>query len=220
MYCWSSVPSGEIRWITIIRSGDFFLHGHADALHLFRQPRQRDRDAVLHQHLRLVDIGAGLEHDVDLRRAVAGRLRHHVDHVVDAVDLLLDRRGDGLGHDLGRGARIGGGHLDGRRRDLRKFSDRQRAKRDRADKRQDDRKHAGEDRPVDEEMRKSHSMPHHRRAEARGLFRGGLDLAVLGLDLLSGPRARQTFDHDAVVWRKARANDAQSIDDRAEFDFV
>ena len=23
MYCWSSVPSGEIRWITSIRSGDF-----------------------------------------------------------------------------------------------------------------------------------------------------------------------------------------------------
>ena len=29
-------------------------------------------------------------------RAVAGRLRHHVEHVVDAVDLLLDRRGHGL----------------------------------------------------------------------------------------------------------------------------
>ena len=76
--------------------GRFLAHGHADALHLVGQSRQRDRDAVLHQHLRLVDVGAGLEHDVDRQRAVAGRLRNHVDHVVDAVDLLLDRRRDRL----------------------------------------------------------------------------------------------------------------------------
>ena len=70
--------------------GRLLLDRYADALHLLRQPRHRDRDAVLHQHLRLVDIGPGFEDDVNLRRAVAGRLRHHVDHVVDAVDLLLD----------------------------------------------------------------------------------------------------------------------------------
>ena len=38
--------------------------------------------------------------------AVAGRGRRHVEHVLDAVDLLLDRRGDGVGHDLRRWRRI------------------------------------------------------------------------------------------------------------------
>ena len=74
----------------------FLANGHADVLHLLGQSRQRDRDAILHQHLRLIDVGAGLEDDVDRQRAVAGRLRNQVDHVVDAVDLLLDRRRDGL----------------------------------------------------------------------------------------------------------------------------
>ena len=71
------------------------------------KPRLGDGDAVLHQHLRLVDVGAGLEHDVDRQPPVAGRLRDDVEHVVDAVDLLLDRRRDRFGDDLRRGARIG-----------------------------------------------------------------------------------------------------------------
>ncbi len=175
--------------------GRLLAHGHAEALHLLRQPRQRDRHAVLHQHLRLIDVRSRLEHDLDRERAVAGRLRHHVEHVVDAVDLLLDRRGDRLGDDLGRGARIGRRHADGRRRDLGKFGDRQRAKGNRANQRQDDRDDAREDRPVDEEMRKSHGgclvilrlIWHAMSGSA--LLSGGLDLAVLGRDFLPG-RAR------------------------------
>ena len=38
-------------------------------------------------------------------RAVVAHLRGHVEHALDAVDLLLDRRGDGVGHHLGAGAR-------------------------------------------------------------------------------------------------------------------
>ena len=34
--------------------------------------------------------------------AVVGALRRHVEHVLDAVDLLLDRRGDRVGHDAAR----------------------------------------------------------------------------------------------------------------------
>ncbi len=37
---------------------------------------------------------------VKVVRAVVGALRRHVHHVLDAVDLLLDRRGHGLGDDL------------------------------------------------------------------------------------------------------------------------
>ena len=43
----------------------------------------------------------------------------HVQHVLDAVDLLLDRRGDGVGDRLGVGAGVVGGDDDGGRRDLR-----------------------------------------------------------------------------------------------------
>ena len=80
--------------------------GDAEAAHLFRQPRLGDRHAVLHQHLRLIEIGAELEGDGQRHRAVAGRIGGHVEHVLDAVDLLLDRRRDGLGDRLGIGAGI------------------------------------------------------------------------------------------------------------------
>ncbi len=149
--------------------GRFLAHRHADALHLVRQARQRDRDAVLHQHLRLIDVGPGLEHDADRQRAVAGRLRDHVEHVVDAVDLLLDRRRDRLGDHLGGGARISGVHRHGRGRDLGELGYRQRPERDEADQRHDDRHHARENRPVDEEMGKSHARCPLRWMQSSGL---------------------------------------------------
>jgi len=76
----------------------------------------------------------------------AGRCEDHVEHVVDAVDLLLDRRRDRLGDHLGGGARIGGG---GQSRSAARisgnFGDRQRPKRDVADQRHDDRHDARKD---------------------------------------------------------------------------
>ncbi len=76
-----------------------------------------------------------------------------VEHVVDAVDFLLDRRGDGLGHRLGRGAGIAGGDRHGRRDDVGILRDRQRQIGDRADDRDDDRDDRREDRARDEETR-------------------------------------------------------------------
>ena len=58
---------------------------------------------------------AHLEVDVELHAAVAGVRRLHVDHALDAVHLLLDRRRHRLLHRHGGGARVGGGHADGRR---------------------------------------------------------------------------------------------------------
>ena len=46
---------------TIRMSGLFLRVDNAIALNLFRQPRLRNGDAVLHQHLRLVEIGPELE---------------------------------------------------------------------------------------------------------------------------------------------------------------
>ena len=97
----------------------------AEALHVLGQARLGDGDAVLHEDLGLVEVGAGLEDDVDRQPPVAGRLRDDVEHVVDAVDLLLDRRGDRVGDHLGRGAGIGRGDVDRGRRDLGIFRDRQ-----------------------------------------------------------------------------------------------
>ena len=47
----------------------------AEPLHVLGQARHRDRDAVLHQHLRRIEVGADLEGDGDRDVAVAGRLR-------------------------------------------------------------------------------------------------------------------------------------------------
>jgi hypothetical protein len=101
------------------------LRGHPEADHFRRQARQRLGNAVLHVHLRLVRIGAGGEGDRHLQHAVGAGHRLHVHHVLDAVDLLLERRRHGLGDDLGVGARIGRLHDDGGRNDLGIFADRQ-----------------------------------------------------------------------------------------------
>src|SRR5229473_3069447 len=55
-----------------------------------------------------------------------------------------------------------------------------------------------------------------KRAVRRPLLRGGFDLAVLGLDLLARAGALQAFDHDAVGGGEPRANEAQTVHDRAE----
>ena len=65
------------------------------------QLRHGQRDAVLHHHQGGVQIRAEVKRDGQVVRAVIARLARHVQHAFDAVDLLLDRRGDGIGHDLG-----------------------------------------------------------------------------------------------------------------------
>ena len=80
---------------------------HAQPADVLRQPRLGDRDAVLHEHLGLVEIGAEPERDRQRHRAVGRALRRHVEHVFDAVHFLLDRRGDRLGDHFRRRARVG-----------------------------------------------------------------------------------------------------------------
>ena len=57
-----------------------------------RQVRLRLRDPVLDVDLVDVRIGVDVERDRQLHRAVVGVGRLHVEHVVDAVHLLLERR--------------------------------------------------------------------------------------------------------------------------------
>ncbi len=131
-------------------------HRHADIAHVDGQPRLRDRDAVLHLHLGDVEIGAEIEGHRDREASVRRRVRRHVDHVLDAVDLLLDRRHHGRGDDVGAGAGILPGHVDDRRRDLRILRDRQARERHAADDHEHDRDDGGEDRTIDEKMRNAH----------------------------------------------------------------
>ena len=93
---------------------------------------------------------------VSVHPAVGCRLREHVEHVLDAVDLLLERRGHGFGNDLRVRARIGGAHDHGRRHHLRVLADRQPEERQRSGHDNHQRQHGREDRTIDEELREFH----------------------------------------------------------------
>ena len=86
--------------------------------HLRRQAGLGAGDAVLHEHLRPVDVGAKFKRHGERHAAVVGRLRLDIEHVFDAVDLLLERRGDRFGDGLGRGPRVAGRDHDGGEGDL------------------------------------------------------------------------------------------------------
>ena len=139
--------------------GRRLLGDDADALHFGGQPRQRLRDAVLHLHLRVVEIGAEREGDRERHPAIGCRLREHVEHVLDAVHLLLERRGHRFGDDLRVGSRIGRAHDDRRRHDLRVFADRQLQERQGAGCDDQQRQHGREDRALDEELGEIHDDP-------------------------------------------------------------
>ena len=57
--------------------------------------RQYVLDTVLRQHLRDVQIGPDPEGDCDGEVAIPRRLTAHVEHILDTVDLLLERRRNG-----------------------------------------------------------------------------------------------------------------------------
>ena len=84
------------------------------------------------------------ERDGDGELAVAGRLAAHVEHVLDAVDLLLERRRDGAGDGLGGCAGIGRRDLHRRRDDFRILRDRQDRERAETDQRHEDAEHGRE----------------------------------------------------------------------------
>ncbi len=130
-----------------------FARDDADLANHVGQLGQSEIDAVLHQYLGEIQIDAGFERDAEAVGTVVGGLRGHVHHVLDAVDLLLNGSGHGLGDDARVGARIDGGNRDAGRRDLRILRDGQGPKRDAAREGDTERHHRGEDRPVDEEAR-------------------------------------------------------------------
>jgi hypothetical protein len=125
-------------------------------LDVFRQTGQRVLDAVLRQHLRDVEVGPDPEGHGHRELAVAGRLAVHVQHVLDAVDLLFERRRHGARDGLGGCARIDRRDLHRGRHDFRILGDRQDGQRAEPDQGHEDTEDGGEDRPVDEEVCKAH----------------------------------------------------------------
>ena len=105
--------------------GRLLLGRHALDLHFRGQGRERGRDPVLHQDLVLVGVGADRERDGEIVGAVAGAGRLHVEHVLDAVDVLLDRQSDGVDQRRSARAGIAGRDLHGRRHDVRILRGRQ-----------------------------------------------------------------------------------------------
>ena len=131
--------------------GGALLGRQAGRQHLLRQLGVGLGGAVL--DLDRGDVGVGLEVEGDIEGvlAVFGRGRAHVQHLFDAVDLLLDRQGDAVLDDLGVGPRISAADPHRRQGDLRKLGDRQGQAGDDAGQQQEQRDDDGEDGTVDEE---------------------------------------------------------------------
>ena len=152
---------------------------HALELHLLRQRRKGDGHPVLHEDLRQIGIRADGEGDGQSVGAVVGAGRLHVEHVLDAVDLLLDRQGDGVDEGPGAGAGVARRDLHGRRHDIGILRARQLDERDEADEHDDQRDHVGQHRPIDEEAR-------DRACAARGLC-GARPGGSISLGVISPP---------------------------------
>ena len=96
-------------------------NGGAELVNIGRQIGRGLRHAVLHVDFIGVDVGIDVEGHGQRHGVVIAVGGLHVEHVVDAVHLLLDRRCDGLLDGLRVGAGIRGGDDDLRRDDVGKL---------------------------------------------------------------------------------------------------
>jgi hypothetical protein len=115
-----------------------------------REPAQHDVDPVLHVHHVDVRVGPRLEVDADRRLPGAGGVGHHVPHVLDAVDRLLERDEDRIDQHVGAGPGVGDRDLHGRRRDVGELLDGQRLDPEHAQKQEEDGNDDRQRRPVED----------------------------------------------------------------------
>ena len=184
----------------------FLLHRQALQLHLRRELRQGGLHPVVDVDRVDVGIAAELEADGQVVAAVIAARRLHVDHLVDADDLRLDRLRDAGFDDSGGGSGIGGGDLHLRRHDVRELRDRNASHRQRAGDRDDDRDDDRQTRAIDEDRRRSCELP-----TSSPRCRCSLRRACLALHLRARGRRR---------WRDrfARANTLHALaDDQLAF---
>jgi len=139
--------------------GGLLLDREALAADLLGQLRLGQRDPVLHVDGVDVRVGADGEADVERVAPVAAAGRLHVQHVVDADHLGLDRLRDALLHHLGAGSGVRALDLDHGRNDVRELGDRDGLERNQSGERDDDRDDDREPRPVDEGCRDHFASP-------------------------------------------------------------
>ena len=98
--------------------GQRFFRGHAEARNLRRKFGGGGSNAILGKYRIQVRVGARFEGNLDSHGAIVGVDGLHVDHVVDTVDFLLQRRRYRLfdTHRVGTG--VGGSNLDDGRRNI------------------------------------------------------------------------------------------------------
>ena len=200
------------------------LHGgDAQAAHFLGQARLGLRDAVLHQLLGLVRVGAELESDGECHRAIGCGLAAHVEHAFDTVDAFFQRRGDGFGNHLGVGAGVLGAHHDGGRCHFGVFRNGQAAQCDEAGDDHQHRQHTGKNGPVNKEFGEIHFVlvlkspviggSGLRRAFAARLYFGFcFHRYGLGGDQCAGAHTLQAVDHQALTRSEAFADHTQAVD--------
>ena len=122
------------------------------AFDLFGQQRLGNCHAVLYQHGRHIHIRADLKCDRQLHNPVIAAAGGHIQHPVNAVDGLFQRRRDRLGQDLGVGAGIGRLHQHRRRRNVRRLFHRQQRQADQPDQNNHNRNDSRENGSVDKKL--------------------------------------------------------------------
>ena len=147
--------------------GGRLLHRHAELTDFRRQPSERLVDAVLHVDGGKIRIARGIERDDHRARAAVGARGGHVEHPLDAVDRLLERRGHGGLDGLGVGAGVDGDDTYRRRRHLRILRDRHARDGEHPGEDDDERADGRENRTADEGIDKHQESG--LRAHASGL---------------------------------------------------
>ena len=124
-------------------------HLYTILLRFRRQLRHRLCNAVLYINGRHIGVGARGKGQVQAIAAVISAGRLHIEHMINAVELCLQRRGDGLRYILRAGARPAGADVHHGRRDLRVLLHRNELQRDRTAKDHQQSNHHRETRTTD-----------------------------------------------------------------------
>ena len=95
--------------------GRAFCDGHTNRADIARQARLGNRHTVLDLHLCGIEIGTDVKSDLNREAAIATGIRRDIKHVLDTIDLLLDRRNDSRGNNLCAGTGILARYVDDRR---------------------------------------------------------------------------------------------------------
>ena len=170
--------------------------------------------AVLNFDGRQVGVRVDVEGDGGRKTARVAARRLHVEHSGGSVELLLDRRGDGLRHGLGAGAGIRGRNFHHRGHDARILVHGQQHQSEQSDDDDDDRENGREYGPVDKEIRFHGSLFFRRlRLGCTLLFRGGY-----GVHPVAVGEFMKTLHDNHFAGNDAPFDDHPVVDLGAEFD--